>query len=391
VKRVLFVDDDSSILDALRLRLRGARSRWEMAFVEGGSQAIVAMETQPFDVVVTDMRMPAMNGAELLMLIGERWPQTIRIVLSGYSEEDQATRLLTLTHRYLAKPADAGMIEEAVDRCIHLHELLDHPGLRRIVGRIRRLPAVPKTYARLRSVMAEAEVAVTKISAIIHQDPAIAAKVLQVVNSAFFRRSRRISRIDQAVAHLGLNAIRSLVLTAEVFSMWCNDAAPPGFEPERLQEAAQRVATAAVALSLGTPVADDALLAGLFHNIGYWVLLQECSDDVRRATEIACEQDVPLYEAEKNVMGTSHAEVGAYLLGLWGLPHAIVEAIALQHRPRAVLQTSFDVLAVLVVAKCLAGQPSAAIYGDDYLQSVNAPFDWAEARCRVQEAIGRPA
>jgi HD-like signal output (HDOD) protein len=399
MKRILFVDDDTAILDGLRLRMRGLRTRWEMVFVESGSRAITEMEMRQADVVVTDMRMPMMDGAQFLAEVRERWPEAVRIVLSGYAEDEQASRLLTLAHQYLSKP-EAGQLEQVIDRCLRLHEVLHDENLRTIVGRIRRLPAVPAVYARLRAVMTQPDVSVQKIAAIIQEDLAIAAKVLQVANSAFFRLSRRITRIDQAVGHLGFNAVRTLVLSAEVFSVWRRDAAPQGLEPERLQQRAQRVAGAARVLSAGMPIADDALLAGLFHNIGYWVLLQECPDELRRARALARAESIPMHLAERKLIGTSHAEVGAYMLGLWGLPHAVVEAIAFQHHARDAEHKEFDVLAALATAQCLtatdaateptepAAQHGGVTFDDDYLQSLNAPFSWTEARQRVEGHSG---
>jgi HD-like signal output (HDOD) protein len=398
MKRILFVDDDTVLLDGLRARLRGLRSRWEMVFVESGSRALTEMELRPADVIVTDMRMPKMDGAQLLAAVQTRWPETIRIVLSGYAEEEQSARLLTLAHQYVSKPCDAQRLENVIDRCVQLHELLRDVQLRAVVGRIKQLPAIPRAYARLREAIANPDISVQKVSAIICEDPSIAAKVLQVVNSSFFRLARRMTRVDQAVSYLGFNAIRTLVMSVEVFSLWRTDRPPGGLEPERLQERAHRVAAAARALSTGMPIADDAMLAGLFHNIGYWVLLQECPKELALACDLARAEHIPLHAAERRILGTSHAEIGAYLLGLWGLPYAVIEAIAFQHHPRHANQAQFDVLAALVAAECLTSadiplvsgvtERADVAFGDAYLQSLNAPFGWTEARQRVLETAG---
>jgi HD-like signal output (HDOD) protein len=398
MKRILFVDDEPALLDALRGRLRGLRSHWEMVFVESGSRALTEMEHRRADVVVADMRMPGMCGTELLTTVRDRWPETIRIVLSGYAEAEQSAQLLSVAHQYLSKPCDAQQIEAIVMRCLQLHELLRDPGLRALVGRIRNLPAVPRTYARLRKAMEGPDVSVREISRIVYEDAAIAAKVLQVVNSAFFRLARRISNVEQAVSYLGFNAIRTLAMSVEVFSLWSKDAALGCLDLELLQERAHGVAAAARALGQSANVADDAVLAGLFHNIGYWVLLQECPGKVADALATARAQHLPLHQAERQVVGASHAEVGAYLLGLWGLPHSVIEAVAFQHSPQRVAQTSFDVLAALVVAQrlVLSDRPiapdvveCAEITVDDrYLQSLHAPFAWAEAQRRVAQPAG---
>jgi HD-like signal output (HDOD) protein/ActR/RegA family two-component response regulator len=398
VKRILFVDDEPALLDALRGRLRALRDRWEMVFVESATRALTEMEQAPCDVVIADMRMPGMSGSELLTAVRERWPETVRIVLSGYAEEGQSARVLSVAHQYLNKPCDAQQIEAVVTRCLELHDVLCEPGLRAIVGRIGNLPAMPKTYAKLRKAMESPDVGVREVSCIVYEDAAIAAKVLQVVNSAFFRLARRISNVEQAVAYLGFNAIRTLAMSVEVFSQWSNDAKLDCLHPELLQERAHRVAAAARTLGEDAGVADDALLAGLFHSIGYWVLLQECPDKIAAALSLAREQHVPLHCAERQVIGASHAEVGAYLLGLWGLPYSVIEAVAFQHSPQRVAQTTFDVLAALVVAQrlVLSDEPIAPEViecadldvDDRYLQQLHAPFAWAEAQQRVASPAG---
>lgn len=398
MKRILFVDDEPAMLDGLRGRLRGLRSRWDMVFVENGRRAIMEMEHSPADVVVADMRMPGMDGAELLTIVRDRWPETIRMVLSGYAEADQSTPLLTIAHQYLSKPCEAQHIEKVISRCVELHELLREPGLRAVVGRIKNLPAMPRTYAKLRAAMESSDVSVRDVSGIIYEDAAIAAKVLQVVNSAFFRLARRISNVEQAVSYLGFNAIRTLAMSVEVFSLWNNNTALECLQPELLQQRAHRVAAAARALSQGPSMADDALLAGLFHNIGYWVLLQECPEQVVAALEVARAERIPLHQAERRVIGASHAEIGAYLLGLWGLPYSVIEAVAFQHCPQRVGQTSFDVLAALVIAQRLVTSDTPLApdiieradvdIDDQYLQSLQAPFQWTEAQQRVLQPEG---
>ncbi|WP_129778224.1 HDOD domain-containing protein [Peristeroidobacter soli] len=393
MKRVLFVDDEPALLDGLRGRLRGLRSRWEMIFVESASRAIAEMELRPVDVLVSDMRMPGMDGAQLLSIVRDRWPETIRIVLSGHAENEQSKRLLTLAHQYLGKPCEENQIESAMERCLQMHELLTDSRMRASVGHLARLPAIPRIFAKLHAALLKPDVCVREVTDIVHEDPAIAAKVLQMVNSAFFRVTRRITRIDQAISYLGFNAIRTAVLSVEVFSLWQPGVIVAGLEPERLQARAHRVAAAVSALSHGTAMFDDALLAGLFYNIGYRVLLQERPEDLARASAEARARDIPLHEAERRVIGASNAEVGAYLLGLWGLPYAVVEAIAFQYEPERSGARQFDVLAALVTAERLVMAEDPLIVGiphhacaaldDRYLQMLSAPFDWSEAQRRV--------
>lgn len=394
MKNILFVDDERSVLDGLRSRLHRLHTKWNMEFVEGGSAAIEHMQSHPCDVLVSDMRMPAMDGAELLEIASERWPQTIRIVLSGYAELEQTVRLVPLAHQYLSKPCQAQQLESVIERCLLLHDLLNGPRLREIVGRIRKLPSLPSIYVALQSIMSEESVTLGDVAKLVAADSALAARVLQIVNSAFFRLCRKISNIEQAVSYLGFNAIRNLALSAEIFSRWPGGACP-WLDLNRLQHHAHLVAAASSALTAKTPLADDAMLAGLLHDIGYWILAQECPDDLNESVELAVSSGIALHAAETRIIGASHAEIGAYLLGIWGLPYPVVEAVAHHHQPARVAHADFDVMAAVVIGHSLVPTDDASVFGAPvppdpkidagYLTAVKAPFDWNEATRRILE------
>ncbi len=394
MKRVLFVDDERPVLDGLRSRLHRQASKWEMAFVDSGALAIERMRERPYDVIVTDMRMPAMDGAELLQTVSTGWPDTIRIVLSGYADLGQTIRLVPIAHQYLSKPCQPQQLENVIDRCVLLHELLNQPKLRAIVGRIRKLPSLPKVYAALQGIVKDENMTLADVAKLVQSDAALAARVLQLVNSAFFRLARRISNIEQAVSYLGFAAIRNLALSVEVFSSWTGSTCA-GLNLDKLQMHAHATAVASNALTVKTPIADDTMLAGLLHDIGYWILAQECPDELGKAVNLAASARIALHTAETEIIGASHAEIGAYLLGIWGLPNPVVEAVAHHHHPERVSNSDFDVLAALVIGHSLAPQDDACAFGDgmppdpkvdaSYLLSVKAPFDWDEATQRVAE------
>jgi HD-like signal output (HDOD) protein/ActR/RegA family two-component response regulator len=392
MKDVLFVDDERPILDGLRSRLRHLHNKWNMEFVDSGALAIERMQQRSYDVLVTDMRMPGMDGAKLLEVVSAQWPQTVRIVLSGYAELEQTVRLVPFAHQYLSKPCQPLQLENVVERCLRLQELLNQPHLRAIVGRIHKLPSLPSIYVALQNICRDEQVTLRDVAQLVSADSALAARVLQLVNSAFFRLARRISNIDQAVSYLGFNAIRNLSMSVEIFSRWPGGA---GLDLDKLQLHVHSVAAAASALTAKTPLADDAMLAGLLHDIGYWILAQECPHDLSQAIKLAASSRIPLHAAEIEVIGASHAELGAYLLGIWGLPYPVVEAVAYHHQPERVTQADFDVLAAVVIAHSLVPTDDATAFGtgippdtkidESYLLSVKAPFDWNEAVRRVAE------
>jgi len=215
------------------------------------------------------------------------------------------------------------------------------------------------------------------------------------VNSAFFRLARRITNIEQAVSYLGFAAIRNLVISAEIFSRWPSHDTRSVLNLDKLQSHVHQVAAVARSLAAGTLRADDALLAGLLHDIGYWVLANECPDSLVEAVATAVANKIPLYEAETRVIGASHAQIGAYLLGIWGLPYPVIEAVAHHHTPESIPQSELDALGAVTLAHALVpGDDTEAFNAPlvpdpkvdaTFLSSLNAPFDWTEAEHRVEE------
>ncbi len=395
MKNIVFVDDERELLDGLRARLYKHRRDWNMKFVESGEEAIATFEQQNVDLIVSDVRMPGMDGGQLLTAVKQRWPNTVRIIVSGYSDPVQAVRLTSLAHQYIAKPCDGVQLENIIERCFNLQDLLSQEALRRVVGRIGKLPALPKTYGRLQAALSLPTVTAAQIGDIVNADAAIASKVLQITNSAFFRLRKPMVRIKDAVTYLGFATIRNLVLSAEIFSQWQISKDLPQVDPNQLQEHAQSSAAACKALAGGRASPDDAWLTGLLHDIGYWILIQECPGELALALALSRTEGLPLFECERRTIGATHAEIGAYLLGLWGLPYPIVEAVALHHAPQTVNAHGYDLLGALAISHVLleAKQghalgiscPADPGVGADYVSATNAPFDWVEAQRRVGE------
>jgi HD-like signal output (HDOD) protein len=377
----------------LRARLYKHRHEWNMKFVLSGADAIATLEQQRIDLIVSDVRMPGMDGGQLLSVVKERWPTTVRIIVSGYSDPAQAVRLTSLAHQYVAKPCDGRELENIIERCFNLQDLLNQEPLRRVVGGVGKLPAMPKTYGRLQAALSQSSVTAAEVGDIVNADAAIAGKVLQITNSAFFRLRKPMVRIKDAVTYLGFATIRNLVLSAEIFSQWSTPLSLPNVNPEELQNHAQLAAAACKSLAGGRASPDDAWLVGLLHDIGYWILVQECPEELGQALELSRSRGLPLFECERMTTGATHAEVGAYLLGLWGLPYSIVEAVALHHTPATITPHGYDLLSALALSHALlesgahalvsGGNPNAGVDAS-YLAKLDAPFDWDQAQRRVR-------
>jgi HD-like signal output (HDOD) protein/ActR/RegA family two-component response regulator len=378
LRRVLFVDDEQQVLDGLQNLLRKQRKQWDMGFVLGGQAALSAFASAPYDVIVSDMRMPGMDGAELLAAVRDQYPATTRIVLSGHAERDAVQRALAVAHQFLSKPCDAEVLKVVVERVCGLHSLLGCPRLRQVVGRIDKLPSVPQVYLDLIAALDRPETTMPMISAIIERDPAMSAKVLQLVNSSYFGLARRLGSIGDAVSYLGSDLLRSLALSANVFARLA--ASPvPGFSIETLQDRAVLGGKLARALLAGDKKrADDAFTAALVRDLGAMVLALGIPATFAPVIAEHNATGTPLHEIESRVLGVTHAEVGAYLLGVWGLPTTIVEAVGHRHAPARITHDDRDVVAAVHVAAVVANtapQKKPSVFDPALVAAMGPRFD----------------
>jgi HD-like signal output (HDOD) protein len=306
------------------------------------------------------MRMPGMDGAKLLALVRDRYPQVVRIVLSGHTSLSTALRAVPVAHQFLAKPCDAGTLRVAIERACHLKGLLNDDAIRRTVGALRDLPALPRTYDALTQALADPDTPLQKIARIVEQDVGISAKILQLVNSAFFGLANSVTNVSHAVIYLGINTLRSLALSVEIFRVFRPKTPLPGFSLEGLERHARLVAHIAARLPVPKHFADIPMVAGMLHDVGKLILAWKFPERFKELLAQAAEEHRPLYKIEEREYGFSHAEIGAYLLGLWGLPYILVEAVALHHGPNRVPHQYFDAVSAVHVANLLAHELEAS-------------------------------
>jgi HD-like signal output (HDOD) protein len=354
LKRILFVDDESKILDGIRRMLHGDRKRWDMHFAGSGEDALIACEKGVFDIVISDMRMPGMDGATLLAHVRDRFPSSARIVLSGYSEAALAARAIPLAHRFLTKPCVAAELQSTIERVCGLQDLLSTPETRDIVGMVGELPSLSTTYISLTKAVEEPEITTRRVADIIGNDLAMSAKILQLVNSAFFGLGQKVTNLQTAVSFLGIGTIKNLACATEAFRAFVPDARIPQAACESMQQHAQRTAAVASALVANSKIRDVTVLAALLHDIGSLILASKAPDKFCAAAALATERGCKGFEAEKELFGTTHAEIGAYLLGLWGIPELSIEAIAHHHHPTRIPHTDFDATTAVYIADLLS-------------------------------------
>ncbi len=331
---VLFVDDEPNILGGLKRMLRPMHREWDMSFAEGGIQALDLLGEKNFDVVISDMKMPGMDGSEFLFRVRNQFPQTVRIILSGYSEKDMIMKSVGTAHQYISKPCDSETLKETVSRACALRDLLTSEKIRRLVSQIHTVPSLPTLYQELLEELNQKDPKMQKIGEIVKKDIGMTVKILQIINSAFFGLRRNISDAGEAIGFLGLDTVAALTLSIGVFSQFESKNGTDSI-PGVLWEHSMAVALTAknIAKAVNKDTANDAFTAGLLHDIGEVVLAVNLPEQYALISKMSETEGITRREAEAKIFETTHSEVGAYLLGLWGLPRSIVEAVAFHDLP----------------------------------------------------------
>jgi HD-like signal output (HDOD) protein len=353
VKRILFVDDESNILSGIRRMLQAQRNRWEMHFATSGEAALQACAERRFDVVISDMRMPGMDGATLLGRIYDLYPDTARLILTGHSDIPSA-RLAHAAYRVLAKPCNGIELQSAIERVCSLQDLFCAPELRKVLGTIGELPSLSASYTALTLALRDPATSAATVAGIIESDVAMAAKVLQLVNSGFFGLTQTIASLQNAVNYLGIDTIRNLALASETFRVFKPNAFISQSILEEIQRHAHRTSMIVGALPLDPKIREDSVVAALLHDVGSLVLASEMPHQFHDVLALVKQRGCRQHIAEEELLGTSHAEIGAYLLGLWGIDGRIVDAVAHHHSSMRISHIGLDIAAVVYAADLLA-------------------------------------
>jgi putative nucleotidyltransferase with HDIG domain len=330
---ILFVDDDSLVLRGFQRSINKYCDHWEVEFAASGREALIKLSEKTFDAIVTDIHMPVMDGIQLLDEVSSIHPSVIRFVLSGNTSDAHLIRSIHLAHQIIPKPCAMEKIHDTVERACRLRGLLSDQQLLSIVTGIKTLPSVPRLYKDLLEKFQSDTASSQSIGNTIAQDAAMTAKILQLVNSAFFGMSEPISSPQKAVTFLGISTIRSLVLGLQVFSEFQSKINFP-ISVDNIWMHSLHVSNLAFmvarSLKLDHQECDDVRVAGILHDIG--MLLSFQIPGFFENVKFMKNRQISL-ESERKFLGTSHAEMGGYLLGLWGVPNLIVEAVTFHHSP----------------------------------------------------------
>ncbi len=369
-KRILFVEDNPLLRQMYLMMMEGEGDFWEPVAAADARQALRLMEQCPFEVVVSDMRMPGMDGIELMGVVRQLYPRSSRIILSGLSDQAEIARSLDSTHQFLAKPFDVKTLKATLSRLGGLDAYLKDEKLQALVGQMRVLPSFPAVYHEIMKELGGEDPSLERLAQIIDEDPSMTAKLLQISNSAAGGRATKATSPFEAVQFVGLSVVRSLALSAHIFR---------SFEHIKLKEFSithlwdHTVRTGVLARTImqverADPAdAEEAHIAGMLHDVGKLMLADSMPGRFQQSLALADERGLPSEQAELEVFGANHAGAAAYLLSLWGLPVTIVEAVACHHSPSSSDLIALSPLTAVHVADALEHEFSQ----DD--QPVKAP------------------
>lgn len=322
--RVLFVDDEPNVLSGMRRMLRTHRKRWSMRFVDGGLAALAAMEEEPADLIVSDIRMPGMSGVELLTAVRARWPGTLRMVLSGESDAEALLKAVGPTHQYLCKPCRSEALIDSLERMDAMLHLVEAQGLRTLAGSLDNLPTPPAAFAEAMAVLNDPESNATDLARVLRADIGMSTAVLRVANSAYVSSRSTVVTVERAIQLLGLNLVRAILMVAGVLR---DDVDHPCIDT--ILERSRTVSRDVGHLARNEPieVRQQAELAGMLHNLGSLVMLHLAPDTYPAVLNLS---NAERHDEEVRLFGTGQATLGAYLLGVWGLPTPVMLAVAHQ-------------------------------------------------------------
>jgi HD-like signal output (HDOD) protein/ActR/RegA family two-component response regulator len=366
--RLLFVDDESLVLQGLRRTLHSMRQQWDMTFVDSAEKALEALAHDPYDAIITDMKMPRTDGAQLLEEVKERYPAIVRIVLSGQANQEAVLRSIGPAHQYLSKPCDPQELKLRLGQAFVMRDLLRNTTVRALVSGLKSIPSLPGMYHEIMAELRSEDSSLERIARIISKDAGMTAKVLQLANSAFMGVRYEVSNPTQAVTLIGTEMVRALVLSVHVFSQFEDQKGAAPYLTALWEHSiavgslAQRIAAAE---KCAKGLVDESFTAGLLHDIGKLVLLAQMPKEYSAILETVEKKQGMLAAAEKEQFGCTHADLGAYLMSIWGLPHPLIHAVAYHDHPSESVEKRFSSLTAVHGADAVVSSTNGSLILQD--------------------------
>ncbi len=389
-KRILFVDDDEAELQNLKRLVASSDCGWEAEYSQSPEEALTRLGQESFDITVSDLRMPAMDGGEYLSEVMVRHPKIVRLIMADPTDQSMTMEKAGVIHQYLPKPCEIDVLRASVDRAGDLESSLRRDRIMGMVEKMDRLPALPSLYIEVVEKLKDPEVSLEDVGEIIGRDIAMTAKILKLVNSAFFGLRRQISSPVEAANYLGLDTVKGLVLSLHAFAHFDADSLG-GLALEAVWNHSMLTAVCCNLIAsyegFKGRMKDDSFVAGMLHDTGRLIMASNNPEKYQQAIQKSVE--IGIAAAEDEVFEVNHADLGGYLFALWGLPNSIVDAVEFHHEPSKSGQTEVSTLTLVHAANAIVTRqheevatPGSIRVDEAYLDSLGLMDhyqDWANA------------
>lgn len=334
MQKVLLVDDNPNVLYSFKRALHSGSNQWIILTAESAADALEVMSQESVDIIISDLRMPVMDGVTLLGIVSKQSPSTLRIAITGDADPVLCQQATLVAHQFIAKPIVPQELARIINQAIGASKLVMKPEIKRAILKIANLPSQPGLYNQLVAELNKPEVNLEYVASVIAQDISMTAKILQLVNSAYFGLAREVKEVAQAVFYLGVETIRDLAFSVQLFSQF-DQALIERSGLGSLWDHSLRVASCSRAIAATTitdkKVIAGAFTAGLLHDIGKLILGTTSPGFYSTLNTLKLDNPTQYLIRERNEFGSTHADIGAYLLGSWGLPQEIINAVLTHH------------------------------------------------------------
>lgn len=354
--RILVLTDDPAAVTEVEPLFSDLPESWKVHVAQNSEDALCRLSQVRFDVIFVDLKAGSFAGVQFLHEVWSKYPETIRFLLVESMAPDLMVTCALGPHQVVQKPLDAGAIRSALERAALVQRLFQNRDVQSLVARIRTFPSRPTVYLQVVKELRSSRACAQTVAELIGRDLAISAKLLQITNSAFCGFNRPVSDLIDAVVLLGMETTAALVLGIEAFSR-LDHVKLLYFSTDQVWKHCQTVAASARAIAEQVTndreLAHSAYTAALLHDIGKLALAVNLQEPYSDALNVGREQNLPAWEVERQAFGATHAEAGAYLLSLWGLPGPVIEAVAGHHLPARELSSEFNALTALHLANAI--------------------------------------
>lgn len=355
-KNILLVDEDILILKALKRSLRLFNDQWTVSYAQNPPEALEKLEQGSIDVLITEVHLTTTDGERFLRSFLTRHPNAARIILTGYTAADAIFKFAGLAHQLLAKPWSDQALIETIQRADLISKMLSDQKLKRTLNLIENFPSIPSVYLELSQKLKGGEPSLQEIGEIIIRDPSLVIKLLQIVNSPYYGLPMPVTDPQKAVALLGLDVVKGFVLTSGLFNQY-EKKKIAYFKIDALWQHSLKTANIVRQIAknekLGKEISEASFIASLLHDVGKIIVASNFPDEFKEICSRSELENTPFWHVEQQILGATHAEIGAYILGLWGLPLAVIKAVHEHHQPDLNGHAEIDQITLLHIANAI--------------------------------------